>query len=172
MPVRSIHLRSTTRRLMLPALCCVLGLPALPAQAQDAGEDGEDPSIVVMRTVHPRIAYRSIPLDDHPIKAEATTFPGRVFHGVVDGVIASVVGDDALGERGAAGAATGALVPLLERSTAPLGSTLAGRAGGHTPLGASASSAGAIGGATRDLGSRVTGALAPVIGLGKQGGGP
>jgi hypothetical protein len=157
---------------MLPVLCCLIGLPAFPVQAQEAGEDDKDPSIVVMRTVHPRIAYRGIPLEDHPIKAEATTFPGRVFEGVVNGVIASVVGDDALGERGAAGPAAGALVPLLERGTAPLGSTLAGRAGGNAPLGASASSAGAIGGATRDLGSHVTGALAPVIGLGKQGGGP
>lgn len=171
MPVRSAPTRPITRRLMLPALCCLIGLPAFPAAAQDAGRE-DDPSIVVMRTVHPRIAYRGIPLDDHPIKSEATTFPGNVFRGVVDGVIASVVGDDALGERGAAGSATGALVPLLERSIAPLGSTPAGHAGGNTPLGASAAGAGAIGGATRDLGSHVTGALAPVLGPGKQGGGP
>lgn len=171
MPVRPVHLPRPPRRLTLPALCCLACcLPSLSARAQEAGS--EDPSIVVMRTVQPRIAYRGVPLGDHPIQAEATTFPARVFRGVVDGVIASVVGDEALGERGAAGPAVDALVPLLERSTSPLGSTLAGRAGGNTPLGASATTAGAIGGATRDLGSRITGALAPITDPGRQGGGP
>jgi hypothetical protein len=171
MLVRSTRPCLFTRRPTLLALCGLICLPALSVQAQQTGADSADPSIVVMRTVHPRIAYRGIPLEDHPIQAEATTFPGRVFRGVVDGVIGSLVGDAELGERGAAGPAVDALVPLLERSTAPLGSTLAGHAGGNTPLGASAT-AGAVGGATRDLGSRITGALAPIVNPGLQGGGP
>lgn len=169
MLVRSANPSSSARRLALPALCCLLGLPVPSVQAE---ETDADPSIVVMRTVHPRIAYRGIAREEHPIQAEATTFPRRVFHGVIDGVIAGVVGDELLGERGAAGPAAHALVPLLERSTSPLGSTLAGHAGGSMPLGASASTAGAVGGATRGLGSLVGNTLAPAVSSGLQGGGP
>lgn len=163
--------RSQTSRRLMPALCCLMCLPALPVHAQEEeSADGQDPTIVVTRTVHPRIAYRGIPREDHPVASEATTFPARVFGDAIDVLIGSVVGDGELGQQGAAGPMAGMLVPLLDRSTAPLGPTVTGAVGG-APLGMSATT-GAIGGATRNLGSVISGALAPPISAGQPGGGP
>lgn len=172
MHVQSTSTQANKRRLILPALCCLVCTPVMPLQAQEAdGEQAADPTVVVMRTVHPRIAYRGVPREDNPVQAQATTFPGRVFQGAMDTVIGSLVGDSELDRYGAAGPATGAMLPMLERGTAPLGSAVTGAVGG-APLGAAASTGGAIGGATRNLGPLVGGALAPMVDPGRQGGGP
>jgi hypothetical protein len=155
------------------AAAILCGLACVPvAQAQDAGDADADPTLVIMRKVEPRIAYRGVPLEDHPIAAQAVMFPGRVFAGAIDSLVDSLVGDSALGEYGAAGPATGVMMPLLERSTSPLGATLTRHAGGNTPLGASATAAGSIGGATRALAPVITGALTPAVDAARQGGGP
>lgn len=157
-------------RLAAALLCGLACVPA--ARAQDAGDADADPTLVIMRTVEPRIAYRGVPLEDHPVAAEAVMFPGRVFAGAVDSLVDSLVGDAALGEYGAAAPAIGVMLPLLERSTSPLGDTLVRHAGGATPLGASATAAGSIGGATRALGPVITGALTPAVDTARQGSGP
>lgn len=180
MPVRFIRSRTRAVRFAVLAPCglmCLLPALAVQAQApgQDAAENAQNPSFVIVRTVHPRVAYRGIPIGDHPIHAEAVTFPARVFDGVLDGVMGSVVGDEALGERGSVNTAIGAMQPLLERGAAPLAPTLAGQRGsGSTPLGlsATAGAVGAVGDVTRGLGARITNALAPVLGAGQPGGGP
>lgn len=182
MPARSIRLPTRAFRFAVPASCGLLCLlPALAARAQspaagpDADADAQDPSFVIMRTVHPRVAYRGIPVGDQPIHAEAVTFPARVFDGVLDGVMGAVVGDDALGERGSVNTAVGAIQPLLARGATPLGPALAGqRASNGAPLGLSATSraVGSVGDVTRGLGAQITNALAPVLGAGQPGGGP
>lgn len=170
MPVRSFRpcpLR--VQRLVLPALCSLIALPVASAQAGEAGSRGEDPSLVVVRKVQPRIAYRGVPLEDHPVAAEATMFPSRVFRDTMNGVVESLVDDDVLDEHAAPGPTVAAVPAMLDRGLATLGPTLAGQAAGSTPLGSSASSTGAVGGATGSLGPLVGSTLVPATGT--QGGG-
>jgi hypothetical protein len=170
MPVRVPHPRSSlARRLVLLALCGLIVLPAPSARAGEAGARDQDPAVVVVRRVQPRIAYRGVPLEDHPIAAQATTFPVRVFRDTMGGVVESLVDDAVLDEHAAAGPAVVAVSSMLERSLAPLGPTLAGQAAGSTPFGPSPTSTGGVGGATGSLGSLVGSTLVPATGA--QGGG-
>lgn len=95
----------------------LLALMAAPAGAAVAAEDGaaEDQTLVVARTVEPRVAYRALEPKDNPVRVEATTFPGRTFHAAID----AIAGDgielaalDELAERVPVGSARGAAGPL------------------------------------------------------------
>ncbi|HEY4581677.1 MAG TPA: hypothetical protein VIG88_02255, partial [Lysobacter sp.] len=91
-------------------LIALLALPAAgPALAGEAGAPGmQDETMVVARSVMPRIAYRGLEPTANPVRVEATVFPGRVFEGVVDGLVDRLAGDDELGDR----------APLLRQDTA------------------------------------------------------
>lgn len=119
----------------------LLASVAAPAwTAEPAAPTGPDPAVVVARTVHPRIAYRALPVDENPVRIQATTFPGHVFHSTLDAVLLPAAGEADLAARGNAGlagrmAATTGLVsgvPLaMPASALPIG------AGGRTGVGAS-----------------------------------
>lgn len=151
------------------ALLCLACIPVGHARADQAGASGADPTLVVTRTVNPRIAYRGVPLEDNPVRAQATMFPAGVFHGAIDGMVEQLAADGELGERGAGG--TAAMLPLIQRGIAPLGTALSGSGRGVAPIGPGASSAGGVGGATRDLASTITGSLPAMISPAQQGGG-
>lgn len=186
---------------VLPALLgtvLVLALAATaPARAQDGrpsaeggGTDegdstastgaGKDPSVVIARTVHPRIAYRGVPLEDNPIRSEATTFPGTVFHGTMDSLMGELV-EDELGQHGSAGVMAGAAVQSAVGQGLPglTGGALPGAGSGPAPsIGPGASVGGAVGGvgaavgnATSNIGSLVTNSVMQAVGK-TQGGGP
>ena len=183
----------------LPALLgsiLALGLAAAaPARAQDAGpsEEGgagpasvagpaKDPTVVIARTVQPRIAYRGVPLEDNPIHSEATTFPATVFHGTMDAMMGELV-DDELGQHGSAGVMAGAAVQsAVGRGLSGLtGGTLLGAgssAGPAASIGPGASVGGAVGvvgsavgNATSNIGNLVTTSVMQAVGK-TQGGGP
>ncbi|MFD0739703.1 hypothetical protein ACFQZQ_10470 [Lysobacter koreensis] len=145
--------------------------PGAPAAA------ARNHQLVITRTVQPRIAYRGIPLADHPVQAQATVFPGEVFHDTLGQTLDLVLGTD-LDQRGSVGVdAGGAARSLLAQSLPAFGG--ASRFGGHAaasaPLGSGASVGTAASGATRGLGGLVTGSLLPALGAGnasQQGGGP
>ncbi|MGY4514643.1 hypothetical protein [Lysobacter sp. HA18] len=107
-----------------------------------------DQTMVIVRDVNPRIAYRG-PADttDNPARVTATVFPTRVFNRALDGMMVSLVGDASLGDT--APTAIGAQpdparfasdMPEL-RDGRPLGA-----GGGSTPMGSSGAM-GSIGGA-------------------------
>lgn len=141
------------------------------AQGQQAGPASEDPTVVVARTVHPRIAYRALPAQENPIRTEATTFPGQVFHGTLDRSLAPLIGDAELGQHGSSGlspsAATGALTGLLVPTESLGASGNNGLLGpsATAPMGPTASVGGAVTNATAGIADLVTGsvmqALAP-----------
>lgn len=160
-----------SRPLSLSAAVAVLALgAAVPAPAQQV-----DPTVVITRTVHPRIATRALPKDELPIKAEATTFPRTVFLSTMDSALAPLVGDDALGETGSAGVVGDALgrAGLGGAGTGLLGAgPLARGTGGGVPLGAGASIGQATGRATGTIGATISSALSQALGATKTGGGP
>lgn len=147
-------------------LACVLGM-AVWGQTAMAAEDaaGKDPGLVILRTVHPRTAYRQIPKEDMPVHTEATTFPLRTFGAHMDVLAgAELVDGQALDERGSAGvglkvqAATGTFGTML----VPQGSSAS--AAGATPVGMGASIGGAVGGATAGIGGTVQNAMSGLMG--------
>jgi len=153
-------------RRCVPAFAALaLAAAALPgAQAAEPGAPpGVDPSVVVARTVYPRIAYRALPAQDNPVRTEATTFPGQVFHATLDRSLAPLLDDAALGQHGSGGlgvgAATGALTGLLAPGAGIGAGTALGGPAASAPLGASASVGGAVVGATAGLGDTLTGAV-------------
>ena len=141
-------------------------VPAVQA-AEPGTNTNTDPSVIVARTVYPRIAYRALPAQDNPVRTAATTFPAQVFHATLDRSLAPLLDDAALGQHGSGGvgigAATGALTGLL----APGAGLGAGNAFGGpattAPLGASASVGGAVIGATAGLGDTITGAVMQAV---------
>lgn len=160
---------------------CALTLAALAfaalaaAPAARAAEPGADTSVVIARTVHPRIAYRALPAQDNPVRTEATTFPGQVFHATLDRSLTPLLDDGALGQHGSGGlgvavAADAATALLVPAAGVGAGNALGGPAAA-APLGASASVGGAVVGATANLGNTITGAvmqaLAPPSGSGR-----
>ena len=170
----NLHARRPTVAMLLWLTCAV----ALPAAAQDgpassAASAANDPTVVISRTVNPRTAYRGVPRDENPVHTEATTFPGHVFQGTLATVMSSVVGDAALGQRGSVGVSTGAILPSLSRAMAPLtGQAMFGPAASNSaPIGAPASSGGALGSATRGLAPLITSGVMRAVAPAGQGGG-
>ena len=183
---------------LLGSVVALVLLAAAPVRAQDTGPASEgtsggsdgaasagtatDPTVVIARTVQPRVAYRGVPLEENPIHSEATTFPGLVFHGTMDSVLGELV-EGELGQHGSAGVMAGAAVEsAVGRGLSGLtGGTLlgAGAGAGSAPsLGPGASAGGAVGGvgtavgnATSNIGSLVTNTVMQAVGN-TQGGGP
>ena len=168
-----------------------------PARAQDTGPaaearpagsayaagaaPGKDPTVIIARTVQPRIAYRGVPLEDNPIHSEATTFPGIVFHGTMGSLMGELV-EEELGQHGSAGVMAGAAVQSTVGRALPglAGSPLTGAGAGHAApaMGPGASVGGAAGGvgaavgnATANIGSLVSTSVMQAVGK-TQGGGP
>jgi hypothetical protein len=132
---------------------------AAPVVAAEPEAGPADETMVVARTVMPRIAYRALEPTANPVRVEATTFPGRVFHGAIDGLVGQLVGDDQLGERAAAPIASGGRE--LPTHHAPLmdGPGLQGPGASTAPLGRGASIGGAVLRATSGIGSMVQDAV-------------
>lgn len=106
-------------RFLLP-----LAILALPAAATSPAGDApthEDQTLVVARTVEPRVAYRALEPKDNPVRVEATTFPGRTFHGAIDGLVGAdgiqLAALDELAERVPVTAARGPGAMLLPATT-------------------------------------------------------
>ena len=79
--------RSRRRRAQAGAGLC-LCLAAATAAAQqmpvaDADRYG-DQTLALVRQVQPRVAYVPVPARDNPVRAQAITFPGEVFHSTLD----------------------------------------------------------------------------------------
>ena len=138
-------------------LAAVLGTvaPGVRAQQGSDGDQGPDHVLVVARTVQPRIAYRGIPLEDHPVHTRATVFPGGVFHRTLDASMERLVGDAELSQLGSLGIERG-VGPALTMGRAGLvypGLFAGGAAGATMPL--LSGSGGAVSAATRGLGSMI-----------------
>lgn len=170
----SQSLRSAHRRAVIAAVLCAVA-PGVQAQQQASSDNqGFDHTMVVARTVQPRIAYRGIALQDNPVRVQATTFPGRVFHQSVDASMERLLGDGELAQFGSLGidrSATGhrARVAGLPGAGNPV--MLGGAASATaTPLGGGMVAGGAMSAATRSLGSLIQSSLLPIVGASNGGG--
>lgn len=143
--------------------CAGLAL-ASDVQAQTAPAS-KDPSITIVRTVNPRIAYRGIPKEDLPIAVEATTFPQKRFQEQMGRI--TTVGDQTLGMTQAGGQGVqSVLLGTLASPDSALSQSLGtqGAGGSSVPRGLGASVGGAVGSATSGIGDRVTGAVNTALG--------
>jgi hypothetical protein len=123
-------------------------------------KDKPDPSIVILRDVAPRIAYRALPKEDLPVSAQATLFPSKVFHQSMGMIVDATASDSDLMQH----ASVGLLVSGLD-SKSPLSSTsrlLGGSASSSVGVGASARRTGGSGGVAGRITS-VTGQLSSLI---------
>ena len=160
--------RRRRRAQELAALCLCLAAATATAQQSPAADTDRygDQTLALIRQVQPRVAYLPVPARDNPVRAQAITFPGQVFHSTLDRTLDNAVGDDLLGERGSAGVMT-ALTPMtsLPLAMTPLTQPMqavTGRDG--APLGMTSSIGGAVNSATRDLGATINRSLAPLTG--------
>ncbi|AXK73186.1 hypothetical protein DWG18_13430 [Lysobacter sp. TY2-98] len=130
----------------------------------------QDQTMVIVRDVNPRIAYRGLPsTTDNPARVTATVFPGQVFGKALGGVLDTLVGDGALGDTAPTGfdarvAREPRMVggePVELRGGAPVGA-------GAAPLGMSGTIGSTIIGATAGIADTVTNAAmrASKIGVG------
>jgi hypothetical protein len=161
---RAAALLCLRHRAALAAWSCALaaGLTALDAAAQtssptstSAAAGNSDPTLVVARTVNPRIAYRAVPVQDDPVRAQATVFPAHAFSVAIGGTLGRLLGDDALAQRGSAGVAVDARTPSAAIATLLPRSNDQARAAGaplaQVPLGSGPAAGGGIGGVTAGL---------------------
>lgn len=136
----------------------------VPMQARPTGQDQ---TMVLVRKVHPRIAYRGLAATENPAHVRATTFPGRVFHSAVDRLERSLVDDVALAELGTAGLPDRLDIATGFKAWPGAAGERSGHGAVHVPLGAGASVTGVTGGLGRVIGGRIEAAL----GAGPVGGG-
>lgn len=140
-------------RFPLPVLIVLLTAVA-PVRAQDADAHADE-TLVVARTVMPRIAYRALEPTANPIRVQATTFPGRVFHAAIDGLVGQLVAEHELDERASPATPDAeSAIPGLARPMAE-GPALRHGPGATAPLGAGASIGGAVLRATGGIGDLV-----------------
>lgn len=148
------------------AVLVLAGLAAAPVAASPSDEAAQDELLVVMRTVMPRVAYHALEPSANPVRVQATVFPGRIFQGVMGGLVGRLAGDEELGER-APLAASGPMMRLEPGTVAPLGHgpglQVTGSASGGRGIGGSVG--GAVLRATSGLGDTILRATG-------QGGGP
>lgn len=146
-----------TRRLLISLL-----LGGLPLAAGAQSMPDEDPQLVLIRTVEPRIAYRGLAeRTDNPVAVQAPVFPAGAFGRAIDSAIGERVDDRVLGALGAGG-----LLPRGDSRTPgfmPDGLGLGPAAQGTAPAGLSGPG-GAIGHTTSGIGGVVTSALAQALG--------
>lgn len=141
---------------------------AEPPQAASAGATKGDHSLVILRAVHPRVAYRGMPADRLQIASQVELFPTGAFERALGGASAVHVTDDLL--AGTASQMTGAL-RTVDAVMPLLGAGLAhpGAQAGSTPLGAGAQAGPGVAGITAGLGSFIGQAVSGAV---KAGGGP
>lgn len=164
---------SSPRRVFIAAVLCVLA-PVVQAQQAGNGSQGVDQVMVVSRTVQPRNAFRGVPLEDNPVRVQATTFPGRVFHNMLDAGMEQLVGDGELTQLGSAGIDGGGALHGALPAGSPLAVTASmfggAGAGAATPLGSAPGPGGAVSAATRGLDGLIRSSLLPVLGTNTGGG--
>lgn len=85
------------RPVLVPILMALAAAPAVAAPP--AGDGARDEELVVARSVMPRIAYHALEPTANPVRVQATVFPGRIFHGVIGGLVGSLASDHELGDR-------------------------------------------------------------------------
>jgi len=161
-----VNSRRPSNRWLPRVLALAVGaLVAMPAFAQSSS----DPHIVVLRTVNPRIAYRAIPKEDMPVRAQATTFPSASFDRRVR-ASATELGDELLGGQSGSGGIAAHVTSLTSALPATLSGAMPMATAGSVPLGMGATLGGA-GGAASQVAPTVTGALsnlgASLQGVGK-----
>lgn len=168
------------RRLATLCLVTLVGCAGIATAAEPAGATPDrnglqliDRTLVLARTVHPRIAYRGPAPAENPARVEVTVFPGGAMSGSLGGIGGQALGDGEL-------AITAPMEPI-HRLVGPGGplagfgaamSVGPGATGSSTgaPVGAAASSVGgSVLKATSGLGTAITQA---VMGATKVGGGP
>lgn len=155
----------------LPSALLLLLAATGPAFAADpVSDDGaQDQTLVIARSVMPRIAYRGLEPTQNPVRVESIVFPGRVFHSTLDGLLGTLVGEDVLGDTASPG-----LTGRPERDPRADGLAAGGARDlmptgrGATPNGASASIGGAVLRATGGLADTITAATLRAT----PGGGP
>lgn len=161
------------RRAIIAAVLCALA-PGVQAQQAGNGSPTIDHIVVVVRTVQPRIAYRGIPLHDNPVRVQATTFPGRVFHQTLDASMEQLVGNGELAQFGSSGIGSGGAVHRALAGGLPSAGNpvmLGGAASAAaTPLGGGAIAGDTMSAATRGLGSLIQSSLPPILGTSSGGG--
>jgi hypothetical protein len=124
---------------------------ALPVMADEPGD------IIVQRQVTPRIAYRSVPVEDDPVTERVTTFPSSTFDPLLENVASDL---DLSGARGSAGVAGSSTPSALSAAMSSLGVGAQSQGRNGAPMGA-----GAAGGVTSigaTVSQTITGALAPL----------
>lgn len=152
-----------------PLLAIALASLALPVAGDESNSAKGDHTLVLTRTVQPRVAYRALPAQENPSAASVSTFPSRVFHTTID-TATSQVGDqllgDTFGDRGAEGAPGLGLGDTTQRLPQAMG--VGGHGGGRPPIGPGATVRGAVSGVTSGLSGLIGGA----VGQSNTGGGP
>lgn len=123
---------------------------------QESGAGAADPTMIVARTVQPRIAYRGIPTEDNPVRVRATMFPAQIFHGTLNGSLDRLLGDGELDQRGSSGLALNAAAQGLTSPALGGNALLGPSASGGPPIGPSVSVGGAVGAATAGLDDLIT----------------
>lgn len=150
-----------------PVLPLFLILASAPVAADEPDAQHADQTLVVARSVMPRVAYRGLEPRENPVRVEATTFPGGIFHRALDGLVGDLADDGALQDTAAPGGPA-----AIHATTSPVAGALTGGplpAGGGraaAPAGMGARIGGSVGQATGAIGAAVTGALSRI------GGGP
>jgi hypothetical protein len=140
---------------MLTALCgaaAALTFASTPASAQQ-NNPGD---IVLMRAVEPRIAYDSVPKNQQPVIASASTFPAGSFNPTM----AQLASDtDLTNARGSSGVATNGV--LVNSGMQAVTQILSGSASGNN-MALKSSGIAPVTGIGSTVSSTVTGALAPL----------
>lgn len=152
-------------------LLVVAALASTPVIAAEPSADvGRDELMVVTRNVMPRIAYHALEPTANPVRVQATVFPGRIFHGVMHGLVGRLAGDEELGDSVPV-VATGPTPGLEPGMVGPLGHGPAAhaQAGGQGGRAMGASIGGSVIRATSGIGDRVSQTILRATG---QGAGP
>jgi hypothetical protein len=137
------------------ATVAALMLISAPAHAQQSNPG----DIVLMRAVEPRIAYDSVPKDQQPVIARATTFPANSFNPAM----AQLVSDtDLTNARGSSGVATNGV--LVNSGMQAVTQILSGSATGNNMALKSSGVGAPVAGIGNTVSTTVTGALAPLGG--------
>lgn len=151
-------------------LSILLAFAGTAVASEAPGDGGRDETLVLARSVMPRIAYRGLEPTQNPVKVESTVFPGRVFGATLDGLLGTLVGEDALDERAPAGLAamrgSGDVAPRPGFAPEPRGALPAG--GASAPLGAAGGIGGSVMRATSGIADTIT---AATLRAGSVGGG-
>lgn len=141
-----------------PVLLLLLAMTG-PAVAGDPASANatQDSTLVIARSVMPRVAYRGLEPAQNPVRVASTVFPGRVFHATLDGMLGTLVGEDVLGDTASPGrAGLGLREPRADGVAAGTRELLP--SGSATPAGSTASVGATILRATAGIADTITAA--------------